>query len=141
MHTYRSSSRGGGWLKEQLACKGHTNEHFLTQTLMFQENPPDFKFCACAHVGGELLDEGQEDGLMERTGLLAKHLLRVDGVAHIQHQIEVCCRQSLRERSEACYEKNISRCDVSRSLALTCWKASLSWPCCSNWRTLACWAW
>lgn len=58
---------------------------------MITMNSPDFKLRARAQVSGELLDEGQEDGLMERTGLLAKHLLRVDGVANIQHQIEVCC--------------------------------------------------
>lgn len=54
-------------------------------------NKPDLEFCACAQVGGELLDERQEDSLMEWTGLLAEHLLRVNGLTHVQHQIQVCC--------------------------------------------------
>lgn len=51
----------------------------------------DLEFCARAQVGGELLDEGQKDGLVEWTGLLAEHLLGVDGLAHVQDQIQVCC--------------------------------------------------
>lgn len=54
-------------------------------------NKPYLEFCACAQVGGELLDERQKDSLMEWTGLLAEHLLGVNGLAHVQHQIQVCC--------------------------------------------------
>lgn len=49
----------------------------------------DFKLRAGCEVGGELLDEGQQHRLAERARVLTKHLLRVDGLTHIQDQVQI----------------------------------------------------
>lgn len=56
---------------------------------------PDFELRAGGEVGGELLDERQQHGLAERTRVLPKHLLGVNGLADVQDQVQICGRQSL----------------------------------------------
>lgn len=50
---------------------------------------PDFELRAGCKVGGELLDERQQHRLAERAGVLTKYLLRVDGLTHIQDQVQI----------------------------------------------------
>ncbi len=56
---------------------------------------PDFELRASWQVGGQLLDEWQQHGLAERARVLTEHLLRVDGLTHIQDQVQICRWQSL----------------------------------------------
>lgn len=58
--------------------------------MAYEISSPDFELRAGCKVGGELLDERQQNGLAERAGVLTKHLLRVDGLAHIQDQVQIC---------------------------------------------------
>lgn len=51
---------------------------------------PDLELRAGGEVRRELLDEGEQHGLAERAGVLPEHLLGLDGLAHVQHQVEVC---------------------------------------------------
>lgn len=51
---------------------------------------PDFELRAGCKVGGELLDERQQHRLAERAGVLTEDLLRVDGLTHIQDQVQIC---------------------------------------------------
>lgn len=50
---------------------------------------PDFELGACGEVGGELLYKRKQHGLAERTGVLTEHLLRVDGLTHVQDQVQI----------------------------------------------------
>lgn len=70
-------------------------QKLFTGSLATSRNSPDFELGAGREVGRELLDERQQHGLGERTRVLAEHLLRVDGLAHVQDQVQVCGRQCL----------------------------------------------
>lgn len=68
---------------------------------------PDFELRAGCEVGGKLLDEWEQHRLAERTGVLTKHLLRVDGLAHVQNQVQICRRQGLRANKRRAFQFGI----------------------------------
>ncbi|TNN38904.1 hypothetical protein EYF80_050934 [Liparis tanakae] len=55
------------------------------------EGSPDLELGAGGEVGGELLDERQQHGLAEGARVLPEHLLGVDGLAHVEDQVQSRC--------------------------------------------------
>lgn len=68
---------------------------FFPHSVATLRHSPDFELRAGGEVGRKLLDEREQHGLAEGARVLAKHLLRVDGLAHIQDQVQVSGRQRL----------------------------------------------
>lgn len=60
---------------------------------------PDLELRTGREVGGELLDQRQQHRLAEGAGVLPEHLLGLDGLAHVQHQVQVCGRERLDRES------------------------------------------
>lgn len=60
---------------------------------------PDLELRTGCEVRGELLDERQQHGLAEGAGVLPEHLLGLDGLTHVQHQVQVCGRERLDRKS------------------------------------------
>lgn len=56
---------------------------------MVEVTSPDLEFRAGGEVGAELLDERQQHGLAERTRVLPEHLLGVDGLAHVEDEVQI----------------------------------------------------
>lgn len=62
---------------------------------------PDLELGARGEVGGQLLDQRQQHRLAQGAWRLAEHLLGVDGLAHVQNQVQVRRRQSLQHNTGA----------------------------------------
>lgn len=61
---------------------------------------PNLELGAGCEVRRQLLDEREQHRLAEGAGVLAEHLLGFDGLTHVQHQVEVRCRQRLERKSD-----------------------------------------
>jgi len=66
-----------------------------TRIIVLATRSPDLELGAGGEAGGELLDERQQHGLAEGARVLPEHLLGVDGLAHVEDQVQIRRRQSL----------------------------------------------
>lgn len=89
-HTSSNLPRPGG------EFKGQSQEQVRTgSTLSLRSYSLQLQLRPSTQVRGELLDEGEQHGLGQRTRVLPKHLLRVHSLTDVQHQVEISCCQSL----------------------------------------------
>lgn len=67
--------------------QGETRHYTHTCTL------PNLELKAVVEVDRQLLDEGEQHGLREGTGVLVEHLIQVHLLAEEHHQVEVRGRE------------------------------------------------
>lgn len=94
------SLEGSAQYQEVMCC--YTYEYLTCMAVKNMKRTfrdwPDLEVGACNQVSGELLDEWEQYGLVQGAGSLTKHLLRVDGLTHVQYQVQIGCRQGLEKQ-------------------------------------------